>query len=91
MIFEFDESKNESNIEKHKVSFEEVQEIWSDPNLLVLPAKRRGEKRRLAIGRGYACLFSVVHTRRGEAIRLISARRSTRKEAALYEQSRNNR
>lgn len=64
MIFEFDEHKNALNIEKHKVSFEEVQEIWNDPDLLVLPARKRGEKRRLAIGKAYAVVFSVVHTMR---------------------------
>ncbi|MBQ9043004.1 MAG: BrnT family toxin [Eggerthellaceae bacterium] len=91
MIFEFDERKNESNIKKHKVSFEEVQAIWEDPDLMVLSARKRGEKRQMAIGRAYAVLFSVVHTKRGEAIRIISARRSTKKEARLYEQGRNHR
>lgn len=90
MIFEFDPFKNESNIEKHKVSFEEASEIWNDPDLVVVPAKKRGEKRFLAIGQAYSVLFSVIHTRRGDAIRLISARRSTRKETRLYEQGKYN-
>lgn len=58
MLFEFDEHKNALNIEKHKVSFEEVQEIWNDPDLLVLPARKRGEKRRLAIGKAYAVVLA---------------------------------
>lgn len=91
MIFEFDKRKNESNIEKHKVSFEEVQAIWEDPDLLVVPARKRGEKRQLAIGRAYTVVFSVVHTKRGEVIRIISARRSTEKEVERYEQGRNHR
>ena len=91
MVFEFDAKKNESNIVKHKVSFEEVQAIWEDPDLMVVPARKRGEKRQMAIGRAYAVMFSVVHTKRGEAIRIISARRSTRKEVQLYEQNRNRR
>ena len=45
MIFVFDKKKNESNIEKHKVSFEEAQAIWEDPDLLVVPARKRGESR----------------------------------------------
>lgn len=90
MIFEFDPFKNESNIEKHKVSFEEASKIWNDPDLVVVPAKKRGEKRFLAIGQAYSVLFSVIHTRRGDAIRLISARRSTRKETRLYEQGKYN-
>lgn len=89
MIFEFDKSKNESNIEKHKVSFEEVRAIWEDPDLMIVSAKKRGEKRQMAIGRAYTVMFSVVHTKRGEAIRIISARRSTKKEVQRYEQNRN--
>ena len=82
MIFEFDERKNKLNIEK---------EIWDDPDLVVLPARKRGEKRKLAIGATYAAVFSVVHTMRGEAIRLISARRATEKEVRRYEQGKNER
>ena len=88
MVFEYDPLKNESNIAKHKVSFEEAAKIWNDPDLLVLPAKKRGEKRKLAIGKAYAVVFSVVHTKRGEAVRIISARRATRKEAQLYEREK---
>ena len=91
MVFEFDEKKNESNIKKHKVSFEEAQTIWKDPDLMVISAKKRGEKRQMAIGRAYAVMFSVVHTKRGEAVRIISARRSTKKEVRIYEQNRNHR
>ena len=91
MIFEYDPAKNESNVEKHKVSFEEAAEIWNDPDLLVLSAKRRGEKRMLAIGRDYSILLSVIHTVRGSAIRIISARRSTPKEVWLYEHNRKER
>lgn len=91
MIFEFDPAKNESNIEKHKVSFEDAAEIWNDPDLVVVSARRRGEKRYMAIGRAYCVLFSVVHAKRGDVVRLISARRSTRKEAQLYEQGKSNR
>ena len=91
MIFEFDDRKNESNIERHKVGFEEVQAIWEDPDMMVLPARKRGEKRQMAIGKAYAVVFSVVYTVRGEAIRIISARRSTKKEVERYEQSRSRR
>lgn len=86
MLFEYDTFKNESNIEKHKISFEEAQKIWNDPNLVILPARKKGEKRKLAIGRYCAMLFSVVHTERGTVIRIISARRATPKEVRYYDQ-----
>jgi uncharacterized DUF497 family protein len=83
--FEFDPSKNAENLAKHHVSFEEAAQIWDDPDLLVLHARRRGEKRMLAIGRTYAAVFSVIHTRRGDAIRIISARLATSEERRTYE------
>lgn len=88
MIFMYDPYKEEKNIEKHKIGFKEAEMVWCDPNLIVLNAKRRGERRFLAIGRAYSVLLSVVHTRRGDAIRIISARRSTEKERRLYESHR---
>lgn len=91
MIFEYDKVKNELNKEKHKISFEEAQKIWDDPNLIVLPAKKRGEKRKLAIGRYCAMLFSVVYTEREIVIRIISARRATAKEVRYYDQRKDER
>lgn len=85
MRFEWDDVKAASNLEKHGVSFEEAAQIWDDPNLMVLNAKHIGEKRKLAIGRSYSAVFSVIHTERGDAVRIISARRATQKERATYE------
>lgn len=85
MRFEWDDVKAASNLEKHGVSFEEAAQIWDDPNLMVLNAKHIGEKRKLAIGRSYSVVFSVIHTERGDAVRIISARRATQKERATYE------
>ncbi|MGN8821669.1 BrnT family toxin [Atopobiaceae bacterium HCP3S3_A4] len=88
MRFEFDQRKNEVNQEKHHISFEEAAEIWNDPDLLVLHAKKRGEKRLLAIGKAYTVLYSVIHTKHEETIRIISARRATERERRAYEQHR---
>lgn len=85
MRFEWDDVKAASNLEKHGVSFEEAAQIWDDPNLMMLNAKRIGEK--MAIGRSYSVVFSVIHTKRGDAVRIISARRATQKERATYERS----
>ena len=91
MLFEYDPEKDRLNQEKHHVSFEEASDIWLDPNLLVLHAKKRGEKRLMAIGRAYSVIYSVVHTKRGTAIRLISARRATERERRAYEHRKDNR
>ena len=88
MRFEYDPRKDEENQRKHHVGFVEASEIWLDPNLVVLHAKKRGEKRLLAIGRTYSILCSVIHAKRGDAIRIISARRATERERRVYEQHR---
>lgn len=88
MLFEYDRWKNEANIAKHGISFEEAQEVWDDTDLIVLHARKRGEKRMLAIGRICTMLCSVIYTKRGDAIRIISACKASSKEVKLYEQNK---
>lgn len=83
--FEWDETKNQSNIAKHGISFEQAKTIF-DGKVLTLPGKYKGEKREVGIGL-YAdeILIVVVHTDRMGITRIISARPAKRKERALYE------
>ena len=85
MRFESGPGKNAKDLARRHVSLEEASQVWDDPDLLVLHARRRGEKRMLAIGRTYAAVFPVIHTRRGDAIRIISARLATSEERRTYE------
>ncbi len=85
MAFEFDLRKNAANLAKHGIDFVEAQRLWEDPDLLEIPARTEDEPRWLIIGRIDAKLWSAVVTSRGEAIRLISVRRSRDDEVALYE------
>jgi hypothetical protein len=86
--FEWDENKNISNQQKHGVSFEQASQIWNDPFLLIVPAKNKGETRKLAIGENYSIVISVIHTKRGENIRIISARKSSDFERKKYLENR---
>jgi hypothetical protein len=83
--FEFDESKSESNLEKHGINFVDAQLLWSDPRLLEIPAKTEDEPRYLLIGLINGKHWSAVITYRGANIRLISVRRSRVEEVTLYE------
>jgi len=83
--FEFDENKSKANQEKHDIDFRVAQELWEDPDLLEIQAKSNDELRFLVIGLIGAIHWSAVITYRNEAIRLISVRRSRKKEIALYE------
>lgn len=83
--FEFDENKSKANLEKHGIDFEAAQELWRDPYLLEIQAKSEDEERFLLIGRIEEKHWSAVVTYRGRCIRLISVRRSRKKEVELYE------
>ena len=39
IIFEFDENKSQTNMEKHGIDFTIAQQLWNDPDLLEIPAK----------------------------------------------------
>lgn len=84
-VFEFDESKSESNLAKHGINFVDAQLLWSDPRLLEIPAKTEDEPRYLLIGLINGRHWSAVITYRGANIRLISVRRSRTEEVTLYE------
>jgi uncharacterized protein len=84
-MFEFDETKSRANSRKHGIDFVEAQELWTDTNLIEIPARTVDEPRFLVIGRIRGRLWSAVVTHRSERIRLISVRRSRPEEVALYE------
>lgn len=83
--FEFDEPKSISNLEKHGIDFLDAQALWLDPDLVVVSARTEDEPRYLAIGIIEQKHWSAIYTPRGQAIRLISVRRSRNEEVAFYE------
>lgn len=91
MIFEWDEQKNQKNITKHGVSFEEAKEIFTmNATIFILDDEAvNGENRWKAIGTvdGY-CYLLVAHTYYDEDdeeyIRLISARKLSTKEVTKW-------
>ena len=83
--FEFDETKSRANLEKHGIDFQTAQELWKDPDLLELQVNSENEPRYLVIGSIAGKNWSAVVTYRNEIIRLISVRRSRKKEVELYE------
>jgi uncharacterized DUF497 family protein len=85
MDFEFDDNKSNSNIKKHKINFNEAQELWDDPDLIEIPIKTSDEPRYLVIGKISGKHWSGIITYREEKIRIISVRRSRKEEVELYE------
>ena len=84
-MFEFDETKSQSNNTKHGIDFVHAPLLWLDPDLLEIPARTVDEPRYLVIGMIDRKHWSAVITYRDDHIRLISVRRSRDEEIALYE------
>lgn len=83
--FEFDDEKSQANLHKHGIDFHDAQALWADQDLLEVRAKSSDEPRYLVIGLIGMKHWSAVITYRGEKIRLISVRRSRKREVELYE------
>ena len=93
--FEWDPAKARTNQRKHGVSFEDAMHVFNDPYALFEqdPGDFAEGPRWRALGSaGAVAVLLVAHIVReeghDEAIRLISARRATRKERSRYEQTR---
>jgi uncharacterized DUF497 family protein len=87
LSFEWDETKAESNLAKHGVSFEEASTVFGDPLSLTIPdpAHSQMEHRAIVLGHSHQRkLLVVAHTERGDN---ISARRASRRERKSYEES----
>lgn len=87
MNFQFDPEKAKSNLRKHGVSFADAEGVFYDPLAIQQPAPdMKDEERLVAVGMSSeGQVLVVVYTIRGEEIRLISARRATRREVKQYE------
>ena len=91
--FEWDPDKAKSNLAKHKVSFERASAIFLDSFAISLfdDAHSRDEDRWITMGKDKSGILIVaVHTFRkinasSSSIRIISARKATRKERLQYE------
>lgn len=86
--FEWDPDKERANVAKHGIDFDEAASVFADPFAQWEPDKglHSGEDRFVALGWSYAQrLLVVVFTVREERVRIISARRPTRREAKTYE------
>jgi uncharacterized DUF497 family protein len=89
MKFSWDLKKASLNFKKHKVTFEEASEVFFDPlaQLASDPDHSRSEDRMILIGHSSKLnLLFVVHLYKDETnvIRIISARKATKKEKTDY-------
>ena len=89
IVFEWDDLKNSKNKVKHGVSFEEAQTVFFDENAIEFddPDHSIDEERFLLLGYSHKLRILVVcHCYRSSesTIRIISARKATKKEQRVY-------
>ncbi len=93
MRFEWDAAKNLRNQVVHKLSFETAIQVFDDPFAFTIPDRDKDcEERLWTVGRlRNLVIVVVVHVNRDEGgdwvARIISARRASRQERRLYEET----
>jgi uncharacterized DUF497 family protein len=87
--FEWDPSKDEANIKKHHISFDEAKTAFYDPHARIIndPEHSDTEDRFILLGISQNLnLLIVCHCYRSkdETIRIISARKASKSESSNY-------
>ena len=90
-VFEWDENKAKTNLEKHGVSFEEAQSVFFDENARIIPDPDHSkiEDRFIILGISLNVKLLVVchcYQENEKNIRIISARKATKSEAKQYQE-----
>jgi uncharacterized protein len=88
VVYEWNVGKAKANILNHGVSFDEAATVFLDPLALTFPDPyHSAEEREITIGytAGHQVVF-VSHCQRGDHVRIISARKATRRERRHYEE-----
>jgi uncharacterized DUF497 family protein len=86
MRFGWDGRKSLSNREKHGIDFETAKSLWLDDRRVEIEMAFPDERRWALIAKIQGKTWTAIYTVRDENIRLISVRRSRRKEVRLYEE-----
>lgn len=86
MEFEWDDNKNQRNMHKHGIDFDDAKNVFLDPYRIEYLDNREdyGEIRFKVIGMTEGCMLAVICTTRESNIRIISARRARKDERRAY-------
>ena len=83
--FEWSDSKSSANFQKHGIDFQQAAKVFSDVRAFTyVSSVASGEERLVTIGQLDGRLVAVVHVRRNDKTRIISARRARKNERAWY-------
>ncbi len=85
MEFEWDVAKNNVNLRKHDIDFQQAVKIFDGPTNRGIDEKGEyGETREWAVGEANGRMIYLVFTIRGDRCRIISARKVNRRERRDY-------
>ncbi len=90
ITFEWDPAKAAANLKKHRISFEEARSVFFDEFAIQYfdEAHSTNEERFLMLGMSSGAKLLIVcncEREQGEIIRIISARKATKRESAFYQ------
>ena len=87
MNYQWDPAKAPANVNKHGVEFADAVGVFDDPDAITIEdPDSEGEQRFLSIGLDVlGRIIVVAYTYRDDDVRLISARKATKKEVKIYE------
>lgn len=93
LIFEWDKNKAKSNLQRHKVSFDEAKTVFADDLLITFQDDLHSDTEQRFISIGYSTksrVLLVVHTENHLEedriiIRIMSCRKATASEKEIYE------
>ena len=88
-IFDWDENKNQINQKKHGINFEEASSVFYDEKAILFddPEHSEWEERFILLGMSNAanaCMVCHCYRESDTVIRIISARKATKKETERY-------
>ena len=87
MRFEWDETKNHSNQQKHGLNFADVPHVFAGRTLTFEDSRQAyGEPRYLTVGSLAGRVVIIAHTLRRDATRIISMRKANARERARYQE-----
>ena len=85
MEFSWSEAKRKRNIEQHGFDFADATKLFAGPTLTYVDDRfDYAEQRLVTLGLLDATVVSVVHTESEWLIRIISMRKATKREQAIF-------
>lgn len=83
-MYDWDETKRQSNLEKHRLDFADMESFDWDTAVFFAPEFVDGEQRETVLGLIDLTLVAATYTERGEKTRIISLRRATKPETRIW-------